>query len=30
MEDVPDEAEQITKKIEEAQMPKEAKEKAFS
>merc|ERR1711916_54726 len=27
MDDVPDEAEQITKKIEEAQMPKEAKEK---
>jgi len=30
MDDVPDEAEQITKKIEEAQMPKEAKEKTLA
>jgi len=30
MDDVPDEAEQITKRIEEAQMPKEAKEKTLA
>jgi len=30
MDDVPDEAEQITKRIEEAQMPKEAKEKTMA
>ena len=30
MDDVPDEVEQITKKIEDAQMPKEAKEKTLA